>query len=312
MYRNRLFIIHPTSPRPLVRDTTLVSREFSVIYVNFDVSQCQIFVTLYHTFDIVCFSALKIHCSRETKELLDQVGGFKIVERGLVSMKGKGERLTYWLIGEDPILREERSRERENRRNGYARNNSNPLIPRSSLKNKSLVRSTFMRCSSESPKRLRFASSDQLNQKCSGANSQLESIVDNSPCKPKRSCATRPSCVDNWRSSSNSCPCVEKLCEQETQIDVKDLTRHRSDANNSPLRSNWTIGNEPYFPRAGVKNFRLGPAGIAQTTCRSAPSSPRHSTLILNCQKRAAQSNEEIDGWDATTPLIYYPGGRLD
>ncbi|XP_024220627.1 guanylate cyclase 32E [Bombus impatiens] len=257
-------------------------------------------------------SALKIHCSRETKELLDQVGGFKIVERGLVSMKGKGERLTYWLIGEDPILREERSRERENRRNGYARNNSNPLIPRSSLKNKSLVRSTFMRCSSESPKRLRFASSDQLNQKCSGANSQLESIVDNSPCKPKRSCSTRHSCVDNWRSSSNSCPCVEKLCEQETQIDVKDLTRHRSDANNSPLRSNWTIGNEPYFPRAGVKNFRLGPVGIAQTTCRSAPSSPRHSTLILNCQKRAAQSNEEIDGWDATTPLIYYPGGRLD
>ncbi|CAK9821911.1 Guanylate cyclase 32E [Anthophora retusa] len=259
-------------------------------------------------------SPLKIHCSKETKSLLDQLGGFSVIERGLVSMKGKGERLTYWLIGEDSILREERTRERENRRNGCGKKNNtaNPLIPRSSLKNKSLVRSTFMRCSSESPKRLRFASSDQLDQKCSRVNSQLESIVDNSPCKPKMSCTTRPSCIDTWRSSSNSCPCVEKLCEQESDIDVKDLTRQRLQpvgGNAVLLHANWTIGNEPYFPRGGAKNFRLG---ITQTTCRSAPSSPRHSTLILNCQRRAAQSSEEIDGWDATTPLIYYPGGRLD
>lgn len=264
-----------------------------------------------------CFPALKIHCSSETKELFDQLGGFSVVERGLVSMKGKGERLTYWLIGEDPILREQRTIERENRRNGCAKRNSNPLIPRSSLKNKSLVRSTFMRCSSESPKRLRFASSDQLDQKCSRVNSQLEAIVDSSPCKPKMSCAMRSSCMESWRSSSNSCPCVEKLCEQDTQdivIDVKDLaqTRLQTPSKISPVRNNWAIGNESYFPRGGAKNFRLGSPGIAQTTCRSAPSSPRHSSLILNCQKRAAQSNEEIDGWDATAPLIYYPGGRFD
>ncbi|XP_054008171.1 guanylate cyclase 32E [Hylaeus anthracinus] len=260
-------------------------------------------------------SPLKIHCSAETKELLDQLNGFSVVERGLVSMKGKGERLTYWLIGEDPILREERNTQRENRRNGCSKRKSttnNPLIPRSSLKNKSLVRSTFMRCSSESPKRLRFASSDQLDQNCSRTNSQLEAIADTSPCKPKLSCATRFSCTDSWKSSSNSCPCVEKLCDQETRIDAKDLAlqRLRSEAKNA--RNNWTIGNEGYFPLAGSKNFRLGSAGFAQTTCRSAPSSPRHSTLLLNCQKRTAQSNEEFDGWDATAPLIYYPGGRLD
>ncbi|XP_076654351.1 guanylate cyclase 32E [Halictus rubicundus] len=253
-------------------------------------------------------SPLKIHCSGETKKLLDQLGGFGVVERGLVSMKGKGERLTYWLIGEDPILREERNSERDNRRCG--RKSGNPLIPRSSLKNKSLVRSTFVRCSSESPKRLRFASSDQLDQKCSRANSQLESIVDNSPCKPKMSCAIRSSCMESWRSSSNSCPCVEKLCDQDAQLDAKDARRLQAEARIAT--NNWIIGNDCYFPRAGTKSFKLGPAGIAQTTCRSAPSSPRHSTLILNCQKRAAQSNEEIDGWDATTPLIYYPGGRLD
>lgn len=259
------------------------------------------------------FAALKIHCSGETKELLDRLGGFKIVERGLVSMKGKGERLTYWLIGEDPILREERSRERESRRNGHEARR-NPLIPRSSLKNKSLVRSTFMRCSSESPKRLRFASSDQLNQKC--ANGQLESIIDNSPRKPNtsRGAGARDSCVaDNWRSSSNSCPCVEKLGEQETR---KELDRHRSSHADPKERvfqpgfrhlDWWTIGNEACLSCGGAKNLRF-----AQTSCRSAPSSPRHSTLILNCQRRAAQSNEEIDGWDATTPLIYHPAGRFD
>ncbi|KAG6800192.1 guanylate cyclase 32E [Apis mellifera caucasica] len=259
-------------------------------------------------------SPLKIHCSGETKVLLDQLGGFKIVERGLVSMKGKGERLTYWLIGEDPILREERSRERENRRNGHSARR-NPSIPRSSLKNKSLVRSTFMRCSSESPKRLRFASSDQLNQKCSRASSQLESIIDSSPCKPNmcRAAGTGadPCAVaDSWRSSSNSCPCVEKLGVQEiTRIDAKELGRHRPRADSKGFRHlNWT--NEAC--EAGAKNSRLGSAGIAQTSCRSAPSSPRHSTLVLNCQRRAAQSNEEMDGWDATTPLIYHPGGRLD
>ncbi|XP_033327038.1 guanylate cyclase 32E isoform X2 [Megalopta genalis] len=252
-------------------------------------------------------SPLKIHCSSETKHLLDQLGGFSVVERGLVSMKGKGDRLTYWLIGEDPVLREERNSKRDGRRGG-CRKTGNPLIPRSSLKNKSLVRSTFVRCSSESPKRLRFASSDQLDQKCSRANSQLESIADNSPCKPKMSCAIRSSCMESWRSSSNSCPCVEKLCEQDARLDAADADRPQPETRIA--RNNWTIGSECYFPRGGARSFRLGP--MAQATCRSAPSSPRHSTLILNCQRRAAQSNEEIDGWDATTPLIYYPGGRFD
>ncbi|XP_032675177.1 guanylate cyclase 32E isoform X2 [Odontomachus brunneus] len=255
---------------------------------------------------------LKIHCSSETKQLLDELGGFTLVERGVVSMKGKGDRLTYWLIGEDPILRSQRSKERANKR---SKKNSvtDPLVPRSSLKNKSLVRSTFMRCSSESPKRLRFASSDQLDQKSSRVNSQLESIVDNSPCKTKISCAIRSSCMESWRSSSNSCPCVEKLCcDQEAQ---PELLQHElpADIKNAPLlRTNLIFSNEPCLPRTGTKSLRFGTPGLLQITCRSAPSSPRHSTMVLNSQKRAAQSNEEIDGWDVMTPLIYYPSGRLD
>ncbi|XP_076459366.1 guanylate cyclase 32E-like [Babylonia areolata] len=45
--------------------------------------------------------ALKIHCSQELKEILDRLGGYHLEERGLVDMKGKGKKLTYFLVGED-------------------------------------------------------------------------------------------------------------------------------------------------------------------------------------------------------------------
>ncbi|XP_055371824.1 receptor-type guanylate cyclase Gyc76C-like [Condylostylus longicornis] len=43
--------------------------------------------------------ALKIHISPKCKEALDKLGGYITEVRGLVSMKGKGEVLTYWLTG---------------------------------------------------------------------------------------------------------------------------------------------------------------------------------------------------------------------
>lgn len=43
--------------------------------------------------------ALKIHISPQCKQALDKLGGYITEERGLVSMKGKGEVLTHWLIG---------------------------------------------------------------------------------------------------------------------------------------------------------------------------------------------------------------------
>ncbi|XP_059156487.1 receptor-type guanylate cyclase Gyc76C-like [Physella acuta] len=49
--------------------------------------------------------ALKIHCSGECKKILDAIGGFHLEERGLVTMKGKGTQLTYWLLGEDKSKR---------------------------------------------------------------------------------------------------------------------------------------------------------------------------------------------------------------
>ncbi|KAG7202068.1 hypothetical protein KM043_004743 [Ampulex compressa] len=251
-------------------------------------------------------SPLKIHCSSETRELLEQLEGFSLVERGVVSMKGKGERLTYWLIGEDPVLRGKRSQDRNHRRKfGCDKAMADPAIPRSSLKNKSLARS-FIRCSSESPKRLRFASTDQLDRSSSRVNGRLEAIVDNSPCKPKLSCTTK-SCTANWRSSSNSCPCVEKLCEPESPHELAQRGSKSDTKYEFLLQNNLPLGNETLLSRCATKNLKIGASGFTQVACRSAPSSPRHSTVLSNSQRRAVQSSEEIDAWDLTVPLISYP-----
>lgn len=45
---------------------------------------------------------LRIHISQECKKALDALGGYEIEERGLVTMKGKGEVLTFWLNGALP------------------------------------------------------------------------------------------------------------------------------------------------------------------------------------------------------------------
>lgn len=42
---------------------------------------------------------LRIHISKQCKEALDKIGGYKIEERGFIEMKGKGTVKTYWLTG---------------------------------------------------------------------------------------------------------------------------------------------------------------------------------------------------------------------
>lgn len=45
--------------------------------------------------------ALKIHISLQAKEALDRIGGYITESRGYINMKGKGDVLTYWLVGAD-------------------------------------------------------------------------------------------------------------------------------------------------------------------------------------------------------------------
>ncbi|CAL4066628.1 unnamed protein product, partial [Meganyctiphanes norvegica] len=42
---------------------------------------------------------LRIHISQTNKTILDKLGGYVILERGLIQVKGKGQMMTYWLEG---------------------------------------------------------------------------------------------------------------------------------------------------------------------------------------------------------------------
>lgn len=43
--------------------------------------------------------ALKIHISSQCKEELESLGGYVTEKRGLIQLKGKGEVVTFWLVG---------------------------------------------------------------------------------------------------------------------------------------------------------------------------------------------------------------------
>lgn len=70
--------------------------------------------------------SLKIHCSEETKLLLDKLGGYILDERGLVSMKGKGELRTFWLLDEIKEVRQRRLKNTRREKNSRPPNNNQP------------------------------------------------------------------------------------------------------------------------------------------------------------------------------------------
>lgn len=148
-------------------------------------------------------------------------------------MKGKGQVLTYWLVGEEHEHQIKRTEDREKRRSELSSRHStrkgqknqqdnNGCIggaPRSSLKNRNLTltpspRNHLSRCASlESPKKLRFASNHTLEfthsyQKCS-RDPLLEVITDNSPSK-RNTCnnVVENFCINHL---SASCPCIENF-----------------------------------------------------------------------------------------------------
>ncbi|KAF4520109.1 hypothetical protein B566_EDAN010265 [Ephemera danica] len=188
---------------------------------------------------------LRIHCSAECRELLKRLGGYELSERGMVAMKGKGERVTYWLTSEDPIMAAERRRQRRERvqrgpvtapllpgatppspqRHSNGNVHFHNDAPRSSLKKSRspVIRSPLARASSlESPKRLRFALGSL--ERCS----EGERVCDAgrgtcvipairlppdqqpplSPCRTRR--LASPASTSSAPSSA-SCPCIEAL-----------------------------------------------------------------------------------------------------
>jgi len=103
---------------------------------------------------------LKIHCSTACKQLLERLDGYILEERGEIRIKGKGDMITYWLVGE-----------KDNHRN-FRTTRSNHQ-PKSSLRNGKC--SYALASSLDSPKKLRFAADDLHGRD----NQSMERLLDN-------------------------------------------------------------------------------------------------------------------------------------
>lgn len=223
-------------------------------------------------------------------------------------MKGKGYQQTYWLVGECPENHNERFVNRERKRallnenllNGPLDNNNAKLVPdvpRSSLKNKSsLVRSPLPRCSSlESPKRLRFASADFIQQPYKTDIMLLEVIADNSPCKKSSGSLVENSlldcCSDALRTSSTSCPCIENLANSTATLAHSQLFMLTRDEKPSYLSV-----PSLYTASKIILNSQI------QIQTISAPVSPSKRTTALKSVCEYAFSEE--NPWNDVTPLL--------
>ncbi|VVC38134.1 Adenylyl cyclase class-4/guanylyl cyclase,Receptor, ligand binding region,Protein kinase [Cinara cedri] len=157
--------------------------------------------------------ALKIHCSSECRTLLERLGGYQTVERGMVEMKGKGNVRTYWLVGEDHLHRLKRDEFRSQRRQQQTGNKHRKSSkhqksvkegPRSSLKvPKTTINGPLSRCCSlESPKKLRFAvhhdDGTPVRRRPSGVAEEDEYCCD--------------------RHLSVSCPCIDNFVQSPTDV----------------------------------------------------------------------------------------------
>lgn len=115
--------------------------------------------------------ALKIHCSAACKQLLDRLGGYILEERGEIKIKGKGDMITYWLVGE---------------KGNRHRNTAQPTNwPKSSLRNSHRLRGQSIELGSslDSPKKLRFANDEIAKEEGEGME-----ILDETVSGKRNSC----------------------------------------------------------------------------------------------------------------------------
>ena len=59
-------------------------------------------------FIFTCVVFVRIHCSSTCYEILHRLGGYELSPKGVTSIKGKTDQMTYWLIREDPFIRAKR------------------------------------------------------------------------------------------------------------------------------------------------------------------------------------------------------------
>ncbi|XP_015043803.2 speract receptor isoform X2 [Drosophila pseudoobscura] len=173
---------------------------------------------------------LKIHCSGQCRQLLDRLGGYHFQERGMISMKGKGEQRTYWLLGEDEEARTRRTYERSQRRGSRALNKfiqgtikqaqdqANEYGIRSSLKQKNLPRNSLTRSSSlESPKKLRFAAGSLLEHHRYHSDEALLEVDSYTGLRRSSGGSTHSRYEETTLSLTLSCQSIEVVSVQQNQ-----------------------------------------------------------------------------------------------
>ena len=105
---------------------------------------------------------LRIHASDSCHHLLSQLGGYTMEERGEVAVKGKGSMLTYWLVGEDPVMGAWRKAERDKKKQDHFPSTQHGFL-------RSLSANSFRRHTSHAPDSLRFG----RNLSLEGQNKRL-------------------------------------------------------------------------------------------------------------------------------------------
>ncbi|CAL1291491.1 unnamed protein product [Larinioides sclopetarius] len=184
---------------------------------------------------------LRIHCSEACRRLLDKLGGYNFEERGVISIKGKGEMKTYWLVGQEEY------RNRKQQKHSFSIQTPDVLrsVTRSSLRhNKYPKFNANRRLSLESQKKIRFAPSSPKTfvlkptpNEISSSHDKFESGVELDESLSQQQDYQESSPPIRLLAKRNSCPCLGQNCDQclRSQKDMFEFVTPRLVLEEVPL-----------------------------------------------------------------------------
>ena len=209
----------------------------------------------------IIFLALKIHCSTACKQLLDRLGGYILEERGEIKIKGKGEMVTYWLVGEKAG--------NHIRQRGRAHLSSRP---KSSLRNTGYKLSSDrhkkdLASSLDSPKKLRFANDSPTSPLATG----VEILDETTPFtgSKRNSCPNLKVGVGAFMLQPTFSRSVErKLCYQPHRLSTTSLVEALTFSSNCAKTPNGRSQQSPSRAHRGENPKReLSPPEESLNDC---------------------------------------------
>ncbi len=188
---------------------------------------------------------MKIHCSTACKQLLDRLGGYILEERGEIKIKGKGDMVTYWLVGEKAG--------NHIRQRGRAHPSNRP---KSSLRNpgyKLAGTAKDLASSLDSPKKLRFANDSPTSPSAGG----VEILDETTPFagSKRNSCPNLKVGAGAFMLQPTFSRSVErKLCYQPHRLSTTSLVEALTFSSNSKTPN----GRPQQFPLSSPSRTRRG------------------------------------------------------